>query len=699
MKKFTIFLLLFALLLTGCTSNASSEAIAASEDDAPLTFGNAVITDTPETQAAIAALESESSAQSSPVVGYIWQLQSYGDLPPLQDLQSDGAGGFWGKLMDIGPEYATVTLYHCDGSGQILSETIIPREITGLNSACESFACSPRQIYYEFTDSPSTGGGDTPPERYIYIESCDLDGKSIFSLPLSDFAPEASHISSLVPTDEGCLVSTDSEIFALDISGNLLWQTQCPDEVGAMIQNKDGTIYLQTQFPSNIYHLDLTAHSLSEPLFSLGEEAAATICPGVLDYDLILCDNASNTPKFYSLDLSTGGQAPLWDCGAMGMISTGTIVETASGALVLDYISLLYENCLGQLVQTPIYQDTTITTLTLGTVGELSPTATSAIAMFNSLYPEYYLVTEYYPSTEQLNLAIISGEGPDIICLDGLSQEEYARNGHLLDLLSFLNGVDGPSQEDLVPEYLAEYTTESGLCCLSPVFSWGYVGADTSLVPASADSFGDYLTAAKDAPDSPTWEIPAQGVLSQLMCFSLTSFVDFDAGTANFNTQEFYNLLELASLGRQLTQEEYLETSWLYSPTSIDIWSEDLPQGGFPAAPVLMTESQDTFGIYANSQHPEAAWNFFALLLSEDIQRAYTERTGYFPILTALYEETVPQHLQSGLSQTQGHYISVSPLLDIISEEAQAYFSGDISPETAAQQIQSRASIYLGEIQ
>lgn len=697
MKKFTIFLLLFALL-TGCTSGTGSEA-AAAETDAPLTFGNAVITDAPETQAAIAALEAESSTQDSPVVGYIWQLQSYGPLPPLQDLQYDGAGGFWGKLMDIGSDYATITLYHCDGSGQILSETTVPREITGLNSACEPFACSSQQIYYEFTDFRSSGGGDTPPERNIYIESCNVAGEPIFSLLLSDLSPEASYISSMAPTDNGCLISTDFEVFALDTAGNLLWQTQCPDEIGAMIQNKDGTICLQTQFPSNIYRLDLTAHSLSEPLFSLDKEAAATIRPGVLDYDLLLCDNASNTPKFYGLDLSTGAQTPLWDCGAMGMSSAGTVIETSAGALVLDYISLMYENCLGQLVQTPIYEDTTITTLTLGTVGELSPTATSAIAMFNSLYPEYYLETEYYPSTEQLNLAIISGEGPDIICLDGLSQEEYARNGHLLDLLPFLNGEDGPSQEDLVPEYLAEYTAESGLCRLSPVFSWAYMGADTSLVSTSPDSFGDYLAAAKEAPDVPTWEVPAQVALSQLIHFSLTAFVDFDTGTANFDTQEFYDLLELASLGRQLTQEEYPDTHWLYSPASIDIWSEDLPQGGFPAAPVLTTEPRDTFGIYASSQSPEAAWNFFALLLSEDIQRAYTERTGYFPILTALYEETVPQPLQAGLSQTQGHYISVSPLFDIISEEAEAYFSGDISLETAAQQIQSRSSIYLGEIQ
>lgn len=466
-----------------------------------------------------------------------------------------------------------------------------------------------------------------------------------------------------------------------------------------MIQNRDGTFYLQTCFSNEIYALEPMSHSLSEPLFSLGEEAAATICPGVLDYDLLLCDNASNTPKFYSLDLSTGAQTPLWDCGAMGMISAGTVIETSAGALVLDYISLMSENCLGQLEQTPIYEDTTITSLTLGTVGELSPTAVSTIAMFNSLYPEYYLQTEYYPSTEQLNLAIISGKGPDIICLDGLSQEEYARNGQLLDLLPFLNGENGPSQGDLVPEYLAEYTTESGLCCLSPVFSWAYMGADASLVSTSADSFGDYLAAAKETPDAPTWEVPAQVALSQLIHFSLTAFVDFDAGTANFGTQEFYDLLELASLGRQLTQEEHLEAHWLYSPASINIWSEVLPQGGFPAAPVLTTEPRDTFGIYASSQYPEAAWNFFALLLSEDIQRAYTERTGYFPILTTLYEETVPQNLQAGLSQTQGHYISVSPLFDIISEEAEGYFSGDISPETAAQQIQSRSSIYLGEIQ
>ena len=169
-----------------------------------------------------------------------------------------------------------------------------------------------------------------------------------------------------------------------------------------------------------------------------------------------------------------------------------------------------------------------------------------------------------------------------------------------------------------MPEYLSEFETEGGLFRLSPVFDYGYLRTDEELVPSDADTFAEYLSAAKETPDIPTWEMSAEGVIQLMLGYSMTNFVDFNAGTCDFDSQEFIALLELASMGRSLTEEEYLDAQWLFSPGATGIWNESLGSGGFPSVGVLVTQPMDTFAIYASTEHPEAAWNFFSLLLSED---------------------------------------------------------------------------------
>lgn len=136
--------------------------------------------------------------------------------------------------------------------------------------------------------------------------------------------------------------------------------------------------------------------------------------------------------------------------------------------------------------------------------------------------------------------------------------------------------------------------------------------------------------------------------------------------------------------------------------------------------------------ISAKSKHSDAAWDFIKTLLSDDFQTDqwsfpvtktaldqtlqksmekdfYTDENGekvYYDQTTYIgdTEYTIPPLTQEQVDDFKamvdgatvgGNYDS--DILDIINEEAAAYFSGDKSAEDVAGLIQNRVSIYLGE--
>ena len=209
MKKLTILLLIFALLLCGCGAKDSSTSEAVQDEDAPLTFGNAVITNVPQPAE---SLENTESAEAESIVGYIWRLKDYsisGDHSLLMKLQSDRNGGFWAlSTTEVSDGLQNIAV-HCDESGTVLTETIIPVTLSADNGGCEIVAYGADGIFYDYTVFITRGGGDTPAQTERYIRGCDLDGNEGFSVLLTDLTDEESpYITGIVAMDDYCLVST-----------------------------------------------------------------------------------------------------------------------------------------------------------------------------------------------------------------------------------------------------------------------------------------------------------------------------------------------------------------------------------------------------------------------------------------------------------------------------------------------------------
>lgn len=705
MKLLSVFMAL--LILAGCGATNSTTD---SDATGSVTLGNAVLPEHLSSELKLdTTLDSEAELSQSGAVenvsGYVWKLGAFECSEYIENarvLSADGAGGVY-VLGTVEDGEILYTVYHCSGNGEIQSQTTLPIHGDQQTSVGDSgIVCGNDTIWFDYTVTVSAGGGDQRGDYSYYIATCDYNGDLLFSALREDIIPsnnDALSLTGMALYDGNCVMSTDHDVFAIDSEGTILWQSTTDRSLYQMCLGADGELYFMTYADGDdLLKVDRTTHEIGNALLSLND-GMYSLHSGILGYDLLLEDAQSATSQIYGLDVESGEKTPLFDLGALGILTIGNMVETGEGHLVLDYFSLMGSSSLGKLVQAPVSTETIA--LSLGVCGSLSATAESAVEMFNSQHTDAYLSIQQYDSTDALNLAIVSGEGPDIICFDGLCEEDYARNGNLCDLYTLL---DSDIKSQILEQYCEEYETDGKLYRISPVFCCETMIGNSEYIDADANSFADMLAIARTvASDCRVFSQEPSDCLQTLIQRSISKFVDFDSNTCDFENEEFEALLALSALSTKTTEENDGK-SWLFEVRTenlMDFNSDGTgaPYSvlGFPKTAILLTQPGDTFGVYANSAHPEIAGEFIELLLSEDIQRGYSDMTGYYPIMRAVYENSVPDDLQSEVSAASGHYIAISPVYDIIADEAASFFSGDQTAAQVAQHIQSRVNIYLGE--
>ena len=649
----------------------------------------------------------ETTGRSDINAGYVWKLAAFScssHIDNVKTLHKDEADGFYVLGADS-TEEQKITVYHCDGNGTILSETQLPVLGNQKTSIGDSgIVCGNNTIWFDYSEIITAGGGDQRGNSIVYIAACDYNGNLLFASPLKELIQadgDSAALTGMVLSDNCCVFSTEHQVAAVDSSGSIVWKADTDLDLSEICLGSDNQLYFLTYSDVNhLFMMEPGTHKITPLKLSLSD-GFFSLQSGILNYDLLLENHQGSSPQVYGLHVDTGEKTLLYDLGVLGIYSIGNIIETSGELIVFDYFNPMGTRSLGKMVQAPMSNETI--SLSLGVCGTLSSTAESAVAMFNSQHTDAYLSVQQYDSSDALDLAIVSGEGPDIICFDGLSEEDYARNGYLYDLYTCLN-QDQTSK--LLERYRQEYEIDGKLYRISPVFCIEALNGNSAFLHQNTDSFKEMLSVAQSVPDS-CMILPSEPAhcLNMMLQRSMTQFVDFKSHSCDFENDEFEALLSLCALSTQIT-ESYLDQydNWLfdfstYSLPNIEYYN-DMPNTsilGFPKTKILATQPGDTFGIYAKSAHPEIASSFIDLLLTEDIQRTYSYSTGYYPVLQPIFEELVPAEWKDAVATSSGHHIAISPVYEIIDDEAAAFFSGDQTASQTAQHIQSRVSIYLGE--
>ncbi len=585
-------------------------------------------------------------------------------------------------------------------------------------------------------DSVMKGG------EYIYIEEvcCDADGNIYFSDGDSSvycldengklkFSVSVTYPRSIVAYDKGVYVT------GYDSSGDDWSSILCkinaekgdveetykniPESCESLTYGKDGKLYLNTG--SNLYVWN--------------EEKQET--------ELIMNWLDSN------IDGSEVDSFSIMDDGSMAVVlqeweDSG---ESNISKAVLTKQEVTPENSKKEITFAAYYLD-----------GNLK----KQILNFNRSNTEYRIhVKEYsdcnYDEIETLMLADLSSKNaPDLIDLSVLNMTKLANQGYLEDLYPYFN--KDFSMDDYQKNVLETNMIDGKMYGLCGSFSVLTTAAKTSNLNGqnewNINSFKDFIT-NRPAGTEVFGYTSKDEMLRIFLAFDSDEFIDWKAGTCNFNSQSFKDILEVCNTFPEESEYDEDDESYpskvqsnkmilfslgVYDVTEIQVYKEmceeDITYIGFPVngtcAPVVVP-SGSNIAMSSKCSDKEGAWEFMKTLLSDEYQRAcydmpvkksiqnekydkacekeyYTNENGekveqskmsygwddWSVEIYAATEEDVAD-CKRLIDSATGSYNDNEELFEMIKEEVAPYFKGQKTVDEVADIIQSRISLYVTE--
>lgn len=389
------------------------------------------------------------------------------------------------------------------------------------------------------------------------------------------------------------------------------------------------------------------------------------------------------------------------------------------------------------------------TVLVYGTVS-LSETMKERIVSFNKTNQNYYITVEEYGSGDpwagrlQIQAAVTSGHGPDIVDLYGLENYiSYAEKGYLEDLEPYLLKED--FSDDILWQVQDLYRVEGKVCMLVPHFTVRGLAVNPEYAKGMESwNFETFKELAELARGE---KLIVEGgtagsIFVELFVGMQGEFIDWKRKEAYFDTPQFVSFLELCKKyeGKSLVRngvsydsDEFVDMVLLMrlglsNPMGYAelhaYYGEDALPYGYPVADgqvLLVNNDVDACGILVSSGNKEGAWEFLRTLLVEDYQEQMTGYRSAWSIRESCWysmwnsyksstvlgfnnvmldpptDEDVELFADVILNGNLSANLMNYKIEEVVTEEAGAYFDGDISAEEAASRIQNRVQLMLEE--
>jgi ABC-type glycerol-3-phosphate transport system substrate-binding protein len=397
------------------------------------------------------------------------------------------------------------------------------------------------------------------------------------------------------------------------------------------------------------------------------------------------------------------------------------------------------------------------------TLGTYNGSYLSIVEEFNSTQSDYYIeIIDYSDggtiSREQaikrLNAELATGDGPDLLYLWSLQMDVdiYGPKGYLENLLPYLEQDAELSVDDIVPSFLNTYAIDGALYGAAPGFSiismYGPESVLSQFETWDFNALEQLGEACGGAQNLFSTEQSSLEFLQSSLMVALSDFVDFQSGTASFDSQEFADVLEFcAALDAPADETEqplltyYVMNSFMELQYYEALYGDKIAFVGYPSetnSGNCFVNIMDQYGMRSNSEHKEGAWQFLRMLYSEEYQYEKCVSGGNicFPTNQAAMERLI-ERSESTLTQldADGQEVEItargnqadftyhaatqeqvaqimtvientdmisymtSDILNIVVEEAGYYFDGlkDVAETQAI--IQQRVALFLSERQ
>lgn len=342
-----------------------------------------------------------------------------------------------------------------------------------------------------------------------------------------------------------------------------------------------------------------------------------------------------------------------------------------------------------------------------------------------------------------------------------LPVDSYMAKGLFEDLYPYIDADEEMDRSDYMTNIFEAFSNDGKLYQLIPSFTVFTVAAKTADVGEETGWTLDELNALMASKPEGTnvfYDTIRETVLNYCIQMSSEQFINWETGECSFDSEGFVKLLEfIKQFPEEYDEEQYTEEFWMESESSYrdgktllaisyigqfsdfnmmekGTFGEDITLIGFPAENKKGSalEASLSFAMSSKSQNKEGAWEFLRYFLSyeyqkdaygfptnlkryEELKQEAMQKPYYYDenenkveydmtyyigeteiIIPPMTEEEI-QEFEDFLFSLDQQTVYNEDLLNIIKEEAAAYFAGQKSAEEVSKIIQSRVNIYVNE--
>lgn len=358
----------------------------------------------------------------------------------------------------------------------------------------------------------------------------------------------------------------------------------------------------------------------------------------------------------------------------------------------------------------------------------------ATIIAFNLENDKYHIEREVFNNeemkekVERLKMELVAGKGPDIMSGSAMQYASEIMDKECFVDLAPLMKESGFSDDSYFPFYKA-LTYKEHVYGLSPYGSVTGCGVKEEVIGGDEiPSFEEFVDDVLYYPENAIFFNNVQKYPKILGYFlnnseTLWGMIDWENCTCDFTVDLFSKILDIAKRygdatnkgyepimiiepqnpGSYPEKKYYEENGWV----TVDYWFDD---GNYPEAQV----SFETLMINSNTKNLEGAWAFVSYCMSERGQSYETSSpankkayTNAYEDMRALYKSEAEAEKYYSMSAIEnykellenGRYApyKTEPILNIILEETEAFFSGAKNKEQVIEIIQNRVSLFLKE--
>ncbi len=403
-------------------------------------------------------------------------------------------------------------------------------------------------------------------ESWATLVKYDADWNQVFSYDMKGLMAgdeDNSYVRTVLEDCEGRLyLLGQTKLWLFDAQGESRGEIQTDDWIDSVGVGRDGKVYVcyynyQGGASGNyvLAEADFDGAKLGSAHENFISGSTELLYAG-MEGDFIVQDSSSvyeyklesqTTEKLFDwLDSDINGSY----VNMVGALSDGRVLaayedwSTDEGGVVL-------------LTKTPGSEVAQKEQLVIGTMSSGSELRSAAVE-FNRSSDKYHIsireYVDYNSYTENswsdaltnVNNDLISGNGPDIMCLDNLNYSRLASKGVFEDLTPYLEKSETLSKEDYLGSILDAYTFDGRLIAIPGNFEIATIVGHASQLGEEPGWTLTELVAYADAhPEAELFDSLTREYAMQLcMMYNENSFIDWEEGTCSFDTEEFKALLK-----------------------------------------------------------------------------------------------------------------------------------------------------------